>query len=119
MTTQRVVDADVRAIFPTFAADRSFQPYIETASVIVTERLVGHYTALRLREIERWLAAWLASQSHQESQMTETRADEITIRYATQSGGTGAAFAQHLRLLDFLGLLQADQTATVARFSVH
>ena len=39
---------------------QDLQPYIETATLIVTERLVGHYTEARLREIEKWLSAHLA-----------------------------------------------------------
>lgn len=124
MTTQRVVEADVRAIFPTFPADISLQPFIETAAMIVTERLVGHYTDARLFEIERWLAAHLASQfsggSGGAGQISEMRAEEITIRYSTAVADSPEnRFTAHLRLLDYKGILESDQKSTVARFVVH
>ena len=122
MSTQRVAPDDVLAIF---ATDLALQPFIETATLIVTERLVGHYTEARLTEIERWLTAHLAStsggggSSTGVGQVSEIRADEITVRYATDAasgeGLDSSRFGRHVRMLDYKNLL----SSTVARFSVH
>ena len=113
MSTQRVDSDDVQEIFPSTI---DFQPFITTASVIVSERLVGHYSEARLTEIERWLSAHLASSSGAGAsgsgsgagQVSEIRADEITVRYSTGAEAAALAstrYGQHVMLLDYKGIL--------------
>ena len=125
MSTQRIAPADVLAIYPT---EMDLQPFILTATLLVTERLVGHYTEARLTEIERWLTAHLASTSSSGSstgssgQVSSVRAEEITISYATGTLGEGLAssrYGEHVQMLDYLGLLTHDMTSKPAKFSVH
>ena len=125
MSTQRIEAADVQAIYPT---SQELQPFIETATLLVSERLLGHYSEARLTEIERWLSAHLASTSAVSAssvgggQVSEIRADEITVRYATGSGSgsaTGSKYGDHVKLLDYKGILAQDLTGKIAKFSVH
>ena len=126
MNYQRVAAEDVQAIY---ATEQDLQPFIDTATLIVTERLVGHYSDARLREIEKWLTAHLACTSSGGGasgsgggQVSQVRADEISISYATAPLGEGLAnsrYGQHLKMLDYKGILTQDSTSTVAHFSVH
>ena len=125
MNYQRCDSDDVQAIF---ATNLDVQPYIKTATLIVSERLAGHYSDARLREIEIWLSAYLASGSASSSssggggQVSQVRADEITVSYATARWGKGSrvhGMARMVRMLDYKGILQQDMTSTVAHFSVH
>ena len=121
MSTQRVDSDDVIAIYPT---DQDLQVYITTATLIVSERLVGHYTEARLTEIERWLSAHLAatsggsSSSGSSGQISEVRADEISVRYTTEALDS-SRYGEHVRLLDYKGILAQDMTSKIAYFSVH
>ena len=119
MSTQRIEPDDVQAIFPT---SLDLQPFIDTATVIVSERLVGHYTELRLTEIERWLTAHLASTSGSSTgstgQVSEVRADEISVKYTTEALAS-TRYGDHVRLLDYKGILAQDMTSKIAYFSVH
>ena len=119
MSTQRVDSDDVIAIYPT---DQDLQVYITTATLIVSERLVGHYTEARLTEIERWLSAHLASTSGSSTgssgQVSEVRADEISVKYTTEALDS-SRYGQHVRLLDYKGVLANDMTSKIAYFSVH
>ena len=119
MSFQRVEPDDVRAIFP---SSQDLQPFIATATLLVTERLVGHYSDARLREIERWLAAHLASTSGSSpassGQVSEVRAEEISVKYATDTLDS-SRFGEQVALLDYKGILKSDMQSTIAHFSVH
>ncbi len=107
MANQRVVDSDVKQILRTTI---DTQPYIVCATLVVTERLVPvGYSADRLRQIELYLSAHLASL--QDPGLIELTADGATARYDRGKLGTGlngTQYGQQIQWLDYLGILAHD-----------
>ena len=125
MNYQRVAADDVQAIY---ATEQDLQPFIDTATLIVTERLVGHYSDARLREIENWLTAHLAARVAAGGPVGAGRAGQSGAGGRNQyqlcdaplgEGLANSRYGQHLKMLDYKGILTQDSTSKVAHFSVH
>lgn len=104
---QRVVDADVKRILPT---SLDTQPFIETASLIVTERLAGAgYSPARLQRIELWLSAHFACLA--DARVTRLDADGASATYEAGKLGMGLDFTRYgqmVHTLDVQGILAQD-----------
>ena len=103
----RTTNNQVLALLP--ASDLSAVPFIEMASSIVDDSLVGQgFTAAKLELIERWLAAHLFA-STVEPQIKSTKTLDAADIYVIKGGlGLNATtYGQMVQVLDTTGLLKA------------
>ena len=108
----RVIAEEVKLIAPNTLSD--LEPHIAGANSIVTDELASTgLSTVRLKEIERWLAAHFAACSENDLRVVEREAGESRDRYGEASRGVlgpGLAltrFGQQVILLDTTGTLAA------------
>lgn len=105
----RTVGEDVKAILDTSLTAEQVESYIQAASLIVDEQLVGESLSdALLTEIEKWLAAHLVA-STRDMRVQKESADGISLTYQGKTGlGLDATFyGQTTKRLDPTGKLGA------------
>jgi len=99
----RVTEEDVIAILPadTTLTEDTILPYVNSANVFVTDLLTGDLTDETLAEIEKWLAAHMATVTR-ERLSKEAGAGGAFIKYAGNWGEelTSTQFGQMVLMLD-------------------
>lgn len=102
-----VTDNEVKEIISTDLTDLS--AFIEVADLIVQEQLNDQgLTALRLKEIERWLAAHFVAMREDSARLAEEQVGDTRARYNEGKLGQfleSTRFGQQALLLDTSGQL--------------
>lgn len=98
---------DTKLIFDTTMSDAQITAFITTANLIVTENLgSSSLSADRLEEIEKWLAAHLASTRDQRQQSrTIDGRTVLTFQGKTGTGLNSTYYGQMVLMLDITGTL--------------
>jgi len=100
----RVSHEELILVFNTDIADTT--PFITTANLIVTDKLDSEgFTAAHLKEIEKYLAAHMASLMDQRIAQEKTAEAAVTYQGQTGLGLDGTKYGQTIKMLDTTGIL--------------
>jgi hypothetical protein len=108
----RVTETEVLAILDTDREEAAITPFVTAANLVVTDRLTGAHAAALLKEIERWMAAHLASVL--DSPALREKLGDAEIEYGKSVGISDAVsatgllmtrYGKQVLLLDSSGLL--------------
>jgi hypothetical protein len=97
---------EVKAIMEDFVDETKLQPFINSASRIVTSLLSSAYGVDVLKDIELWLSAHLASSTLYRQVVTEKMFDS-SVRFSEIRGQglDSTNYGQQVKLLDSKGIL--------------
>ena len=111
----RVTDTEVKQIIET---DLDVNPFINTATIIVDEDLVDQgFSAVRLREIELYLAAHFTTLRERQLESEEFGDAKDEFLGKVGKGLDASIYGQQAKSLDTSGIL-TDQGKAKARFEV-
>lgn len=108
----RVTDSEVKALLTT---DREVKPFIETASLLVDELLVGQgMSDARLKQVELYLSAHYLAIAEERGALLSSEKGDSKDEYGVAQGQglTLTRFGQQALALDSSGVLSAEVSPT-------
>ncbi len=118
----RVTDDEVHAIIQEIDDDVDTTPFIETANLVINEKLVGKgLTDAMLVKIELWLSAHFTTLDNEKGGLRSSKMGESDESYVWTRGGSGFGTTRYgltAISLDFTGILQTLSAQGAARFTV-